>query len=93
METSVTYCKPTDDVRDFEPNITGKQGTYVDLGRQSYPGALFAEGSGLRFSGGVDTSNTDQNVISLNASLSSDLFGKSSTVQPASMSVLACVKT
>lgn len=43
----------------FGPNITGKQGTYVDLGRQSYSGALSAESSGLLFSGGLDTSQGD----------------------------------
>lgn len=75
------------------PNITGKQGTYVDLGRESYSGALFAESSGLRYSGGGPTASTDKNVLSLNASISSDLFGRSSKVQPASLLLMPCIKT
>ena len=74
------------------PNITGKQGTYVDLGRQSYSGALSAESSGLLFSGGIDTASTDKNILSFDASISTPLYGKSSTVQPASLRGLACIK-
>ena len=74
------------------PNITGKQGTYVDLGRQSYSGALSAESSGLLFSGGLDTASTDKNILSFDASISTPLYGKSSTVQPASLRCLACIK-
>mgnify|MGYP000227821685 CR=1 FL=1 len=74
------------------PNITGKQGTYVDLGRQSYSGALSAESSGLLFSGGQDTASTDKNILSFDASISTPLYGKSSTVQPASLRGLACIK-
>lgn len=74
------------------PNITGKQGTYVDLGRQSYSGALSAESSGLLFSGGLDTASTDKNILSFDASISTPLYGKSSTVQPASLRGFACIK-
>ena len=73
----------------FGPNITGSI-TRSYASSQQENGAL-STGSGI--SGGLEISGDNARVLSFNASKSSSLYGKTSTVQVASFQVLIIIKT
>lgn len=76
------------------PNGLGKLRVFVDLGRQSFSGALQAQSTGVKFLGGSPSDNaiTDKNELELNLSWSSSVFGKSSKVQPRCYQLLMIIK-
>ena len=84
METSVTYCKPTDDVR---PNIIGGVHTIDN----------YTNGAFHRFGSFQGTVGSGDDVVTIDsefrASIFDALFGKSTTVQPASVCLLPCIKS
>ena len=83
----------TDDVR---PNISGEiastNGLGVGNGNPSMSGALSMVYVDQRWAGFADDAGKYLRSISFDASGSSATYGAATTVQPASVRVLACVK-
>lgn len=79
----------------FGPNISGK---YSASNLTNAPGSnLTTEGSLFNEQGSAPENAVGEyrgtNAICLDASRSSTIFGQSTTVQPASLTALACIKT
>ena len=90
METSVTYCKPTDDVRLDRPNISGDAGIFLYYGQGDE--SFLYQGT----NGAVNRSGADGNMnyhILFDASRISNIYGSSNVVQPSSSRFLACIKS
>lgn len=75
------------------PNITGKVmlGNYPLL-TSEHEGAFFGSDYGVADRHGQDSINNVPTTFSIDASRSSPVYGKSSTVQPASLCLLHCIK-
>ena len=75
------------------PNITGKVmlGNYPLL-TSEHEGAFFGSDYGVADKHGQDSINNVPTTFSIDASRSSAVYGKSSTVQPASLCLLHCIK-
>ena len=75
------------------PNITGKVmlGNYPLL-TSAHEGAFFGSDYGVADRHGQDSIKNVPTTFSLDASRSSAVYGKSSTVQPASLCLLHCIK-
>lgn len=75
------------------PNITGKVmlGNYPLL-TSNHEGAFFGSDYGTADRHGQDSINNVPTTFSIDASRSSAVYGKSSTVQPASLCLLHCIK-
>lgn len=73
----------------FGPNITGNVNVANGWGSIADAGALYREGTTQAPGGGA----ANGTYVYLVASRSSSVFGSSSTVQPPSMALLACIKT
>lgn len=93
METSVTYCKPTDDVR---PNITG--GFTLDVvsvgrfGIADVQGAFTASDPyEMRFDAGASKGN-QYTRAEFSAASSNAIYSGSSSVQPSSILFMPCIK-
>lgn len=85
METSVTYCKPTDDVR---PNISGFVANLAgDLGGT---GPFVNQQNAGNGWGPEDSRGNTRQFF--NATIAHYLYGASNTVQPATMLAIACIK-
>ena len=87
METSVTYCKPTDDVR---PNITG----YVKQGHGAWSMETTGSFSKVDSNGELPESQKVRSgsYFDFDASRCSALYQSISTVQPAALRALPCIK-
>lgn len=70
------------------PNITGKFGEVKDFKTSTQIGAFSGEAKGI---GGVMEGERG-GVISFDASRSSSLYGKSGSLQPASVRFLPCIR-
>lgn len=75
------------------PNITGKVmlGNYPLL-TSEHEGAFFGSDYGVADKHGQDSINNVPTTFSIDASRSSAVYGKSRTVQPASLCLLHCIK-
>lgn len=75
------------------PNITGKFmiGAFP-LFTTAHKGAFFGTDYGMADSHGQDSGSNSPTTLSLDASRSSAVYGRSSTVQPASLCLLHCIK-
>lgn len=75
------------------PNITGKVmfGNYPLL-TSKHEGAFFGSDYGVADKHGQDSLNNVPTTLSIDASRSSAVYGKSRTVQPASLCLLHCIK-
>lgn len=73
------------------PNITGTLSTWVDIGR-ARSGALSYSNADTGYEGAPARSGTKYNRIIFDASASNSIYGASTTVTPANVSVFYCIK-
>jgi hypothetical protein len=79
-------CKFTRDIR--APNITGNINMAYAWGGLAEAGALYKSETTRGPGGGADNGTN----MYINAAKSSSIYGSSSSVQPPSMALLACIK-
>lgn len=88
LEGTTTTSEVGSSVQAGLPNITGKFGEVKDFKTSTQMGAFSGEAQGI---GGV-MEGARGGVISFDASRSSSLYGKSGSLQPASVRFLPCIR-